>query len=537
LVFVLILVSVANLWAQGVIKDDFKINDDTLDADQQAPDLDVSLLGDFVVAWQDSRDNGPDVFFQRLNASGEAIGANCLVNNQLSGDQRYPSIAFGPSGNFVVAWQDTREGNRNIYAQMFNASGDTAGSNFKVNNDLGTKPQVEPEVDFSAGIVLVWEDERSDAGDIFAQLLDSSCVPQDTNFKVNDDTNGFSQMRSDIASNAEGYFVVVWQDKRQGNYDIYAQRYDPFGTCQGSNFKVNDDPTSSLQNFPKVASDSSGSFVVVWQDQRNGDEDVYAQIFDRQGGKIGANFRVNDDPGDAYQGHPDVAMDQRGDFVVVWVDKRNGDKDIFAQRYDSNLEPGGQNFRVNSDTGSADQSEPAVATDGHSIYFAWTDARNGNSDIFAKIVDWEWTAVTEIRTEENLSSFALWQNFPNPFNSSTTIAFTVHGERKTANSHIPATQKPVNGSQFTVNSPVPTTPKPVDGYWLLVDRPIHTTLRIYNIKGQLVKTLVDADLGLGAYQVIWDGRDRKGTEVATGIYFCRLRIEEYVETKKMLLLK
>jgi len=132
---------------------------------------------------------------------------------------------------------------------------------------------------------------------------------------------------------------------------------------------------------------------------------------------------------------------------------------------------------------------------------------------------------------------ALLQNYPNPFNSSTTIRFRFHRKQKAANSPIPATQKPVNGSQFTVNSPVPTTPKPVDGYWLLVDRPIHTTLRIYNIKGQLVKTLVDADLGLGAYQVIWDGRDRKGTEVATGIYFCRLRIEEYVETKKMLLLK
>ena len=538
-IFILILAfwTVAELSAQGIIKGDFKINDDTFEADQEAPDLDVGPLGEFVIVWQDSRNNGPDVFLQRLNASGEVIGANRLVNNQLGGAQRCPSIAFGSPGSFIVAWQDTREGNRDIYAQMFNGSGDTLGSNFKVNDDLATKPQIEPEVDFSTGIVVVWEDERSDAGDIFAQRLHSSCIPQGTNFKVNDDTIGFSQMRSDIASNAEECLVVAWQDKREGNYDIYAQRYDSSGTGQGSNFKVNDDAGSYLQNFPKVASDSSGNFVVVWQDQRNGDEDIYAQVFDRQGGKIGANFRVNDDPGDAYQGHPDVAMDQRGDLVVVWVDKRNGDKDIFAQRYASDLEPVGENFRVNSDTGSAEQSEPVVATDGHRIYFAWIDSRNGNPDIFAKIVDWEWTAVTEIGTEEDLWSFALWQNFPNPFNSTTTISFRVHGERKTVNRPAPTTQRPVNGSRLSGNGPIHTTLKTVSGSRVTVDRPVDTTLRIYNVKGQLVRTLVDGILEPGAYQVIWDGRDDRGTEVATGIYLYTLRIEEQAQVRKMLLLK
>jgi hypothetical protein len=520
MILTLILASslLTNSFAQGMIKDDFKVNDDTLGLDQDMPAIDVYPGENFAIVWQDQRNDGFDVYAQRLNPSGDMLGVNIMVNNQLTGDQKYPSLAFGPSGNFIVVWQDTRDGNRDVYAQKFNFLGDNQGSNFKVNDDLGTKPQIEPQVDFSTKIVVVWEDERSDERDILAQLLDTDCQFINTNFKINDDLTTSIQQRADVTSDDNGNFVVVWQDKREGNYDIYAQRFDSSGNFLDSNFKINDDTGTSLQNFPKVTSDSLGTFVVVWQDKRNGDEDVYAQIYDGEGEKIGENFRVNDDSGDAYQGRPSIAMDQMGNFVVAWVDKRNQDKDIYAQRYDFNFEPVSGNFRVNSDTGSAEQAEPSVGTQGERIYFTWVDKRNGDSDIFAKVVDWNWTEVREIEVDNRLSSSVLLQNYPNPFNSTTTIRFTVHGKRRTADGSIP-NQKPVNGD------------------WFVVDRPIPTTLNIYNIKGQMVRKLVDEDLEAGGYVVIWDGRDDQGNEVATGIYFYRLKISAYLETKKMLLLK
>jgi len=97
--------------------------------------------------------------------------------------------------------------------------------------------------------------------------------------------------------------------------------------------------------------------------------------------------------------------------------------------------------------------------------------------------------------------FSLSQNYPNPFNPTTTISFAVHG------------------SQFTVHGP------------------LRTTLQVYNILGQGVKTLVDEELEPGSYQVAWDGKDDRGKEVSSGIYFYRLAVGEYVATKKMLLLK
>jgi flagellar hook assembly protein FlgD len=52
-----------------------------------------------------------------------------------------------------------------------------------------------------------------------------------------------------------------------------------------------------------------------------------------------------------------------------------------------------------------------------------------------------------------------------------------------------------------------------------------------------VRTLVDEPKRAGSYEVIWDGKDDKGKEMASGIYFYQLKAGDYAETKKMLLLK
>ena len=90
--------------------------------------------------------------------------------------------------------------------------------------------------------------------------------------------------------------------------------------------------------------------------------------------------------------------------------------------------------------------------------------------------------------------FALSQNYPNPFNPSTTIDFSVEE-----------------------NGPV--------------------SLRIYNISGSLVTTLIDQVMVPGAHSTEWNGRDSHGISVASGIYFYRLTAGNRTLTKKMVLLQ
>lgn len=95
-------------------------------------------------------------------------------------------------------------------------------------------------------------------------------------------------------------------------------------------------------------------------------------------------------------------------------------------------------------------------------------------------------------------SFHLFQNCPNPFNSITSIRYTV------SSGH---------------------------------DRGIHTTLKVYNILGKEVRELVNTSRSRGSYTVSWDGKNNSGKGVASGIYFCMLRAGENREVKRMLLIK
>lgn len=90
--------------------------------------------------------------------------------------------------------------------------------------------------------------------------------------------------------------------------------------------------------------------------------------------------------------------------------------------------------------------------------------------------------------------FALSLNYPNPFNSSTEINFSLA-------------------------------------------RAGDVRLTVYNLLGQEVKTLIDGRITAGEHRVTWDGSDNQGTPCATGVYLYRLQIEDKSESRKMLLLK
>ncbi len=91
-------------------------------------------------------------------------------------------------------------------------------------------------------------------------------------------------------------------------------------------------------------------------------------------------------------------------------------------------------------------------------------------------------------------TFALDQNFPNPFNPTTTIRFAL-------------------------------------------PEPGLVTVEIYNIMGQKVKTLISDNMEAGYHQVVWDATNDYGSPVASGIYIYRMTSGAFTEVKKMTLLK
>ncbi len=369
----------------------FRVDDDTGSSDQRWPSVAMDGSGSFVICWYDRRNDDYDIYAQVYDASGTPQGSNFMVNDDTgSSSQWYPSVAMDGSSSFVICWQDKRNGNRDIYTQRYDAGGTPQGSNFMVNDDTGSSSQWYPSVamDGSGSFVICWEDVRYGNNDIYAQMYDASGTPQVSNFRVNDDTWMYRGYPS-IAIDSSGNFLICWQDLRNSwdypDPDIYAQMYDAGGTPQGSNFRVNDDGGECRQKYPSVAMDGSGSFVICWYDRRSNEKDIYAQMYNASGTPQGSNFRVNDDVVSRDQWYPSVAMDGSGSFVICWEDKRNDNWDIYAQRYDTNGAPLDSNFRVNDDTGVSEQGYPSIAMDGSgSSLICWEDERNGDNDIYAQ---------------------------------------------------------------------------------------------------------------------------------------------------------
>jgi hypothetical protein len=370
----------------------FKANDDAGTAGQFYPDIAVCGLGDFIITWYDQRNGNYDIYAQRYDSSGTPLGSNFKVNDDtVSASQAVPAVALDGEGNFVIVWQDYRNGHWDIYAQRYNCSVTPLGANFKANDDGGTAVQGAPDiaVDGSGNFIITWHDDRDGSFDVYAQRYNSAGTPLSSNFKVNDDAGTADQGDPAIFVDGSGNFILTWHDGRDGNDDIYVQRYDPSGTPVDANFKVNDDPGTATQDHPAIAADGPGNFIITWHDERNENEDIYAQRYDSSATPLGANFKVNDDPGATYQRNPAIALDGSGNSVITWQDWRGGYWDIYSQRYDSSGTPLGFNFRVNDDIGYALQQYPDVAIDGYgNLVITWKDCRFSDyGDIFAQRVN------------------------------------------------------------------------------------------------------------------------------------------------------
>jgi hypothetical protein len=190
-------------------------------------------------------------------------------------------------------------------------------------------------------------------------------VPAGGEFQINTYTTDV-QRRVAMAMAARGNFVVVWRSSVQdgSGFAVYGQRFDAAGPALGGEFRVNT-YTTATQNRPAVAVDPRGNFVVVWQSEtQDGDSyGVYGQRYDTAGVPLGGEFQVNTYTTDR-QRRPRVAMDAVGNFVVVWPSYGpDGASDgIFGQRYDAAGTRVGGEFQVNTYT-TGSQYRPHVAMD------------------------------------------------------------------------------------------------------------------------------------------------------------------------------
>ncbi len=283
--------------------------------------------------------------------------------------------------------------------------------------------QYEPAVAFDGtNFLVVWRDYRSEDYDIYgARVSQAGTVLDPAGIALS--TAAGSQEAPCVAFDGTD-FLVVWQDRRRGNFDIYGARLSQAGTVldpAGIAISTADD----YQWYPAVAFDGA-SFLVVWQDYRNGsDPDIYGARVSREGAVLDpSGIAASTAAGD--QGAPGVAFDGT-DYLVVWQDSRDSLCDIYAARVSQAgavLDPSG----IAVSTAAGDQGAPAVAFDGTDYLVVWQDSRDSLCDIYAArvsqagaVLDPSGIAVSTAAGDQGIprvafdgtNFFVVWQDYRN----------------------------------------------------------------------------------------------------------------------------
>jgi FlgD Ig-like domain len=336
----------------------FRLNDDPGTADQRRPAVAAVGADRYLVLWGDQRGGQSDIFGEWRTGTGAPIDGNVTISSDPVPGGSYqgePALAANAAGRTLVVWLDGREG------------GSTFGVTF----------------------------------DVYGQWLDSAGIPIGGNFKINDTVGPQKNASPTVAADSSQGFVVGWLDRRVSASDpgdVYAQRFGPDGTRIGDNVRVNDDPLGREQRLPRVLG-GPGAALVVWEDVRELvtlDVNVEAARVPYDGSPPGANFRVNSST-PARQGAPGGAFDGRDSYLIVWEDARNGPTDIYSISIQSDGTRNSEDTELNDDAAPHAQWRPRAGGNAGLYFATWMDDRNGRHDLYG-----QWVYATGLRVGPNI---------------------------------------------------------------------------------------------------------------------------------------
>lgn len=332
------------------------------------------------------------------NVNGNALSLAANV-------QSAPVSAPDGQGGAYVVWLDTRSGNADLYAQHVTANGTLAGGwaadGNAVCNDASTQGPPRITADGLGNAYVAWHDPRSGSFDIYVQKLATGGVAAGwpANGRLVCNAAG-SQINPSLIADANGA-LITWSDVRGASEDVYVQHVlangtvDPAWTANGAILSG----AVQQQAFPQIVSDGAGGGIVVWEDGRNGGAltsqlDIYAGHMKSSGaadstwGNNGALVCLQ--PG-FDQSAPQAVAVPGGGAIFTWLDRRNGNGDIYARRIlGDGTFPAGWPADGNAVVATVgEQIAPVAVPDGAGgVIVAWQDGRDTssfptNTDVFA----------------------------------------------------------------------------------------------------------------------------------------------------------
>jgi hypothetical protein len=323
-----------------------------------------------------------DIWAQRFDQTGHAVGAPIPVDTLASHDSYSPHVAMDAQGRFVVTWGDMHSvGNWSVLMRYYNAAGSPVTGVTSVT--AASSSDWLPDVAASDGsFVISWSHRGSSTDE--GILAERFTVTGPTNaptitpkgiFGVNTDAN--LKDFSSVAMAPDGKFDIAYQRQAgagSSNWDILASQYGSTGSLVRGNIHINLDGDPEAN--PSIAMDDAGNAVVAYQRLVGGDYGIYANRLSA-GGVVGGMITVHDDSG-INETDPSVALAPTGGQFVVAYDNSNGTFGVTEM--DSNNAP-------LATLGPVVGFSPAISIDGFDRYlvtYTRAVAPTGRWEVFSR---------------------------------------------------------------------------------------------------------------------------------------------------------
>ena len=360
---------------------------------------DIGNNGDVIFAWSDTRDGGRDIYAKKIDSQGNELwNSDGQIVVKAPGRQEDPQLVNDGNGGAYIIWKDYRDepDDGDFYAQHILADGSLAWNELGVSLTSVSGKQTSPNlcVDGQGGAFAIWKDESgSGVPPVYGTHLgpnENDIINPGVGVELISSDLNFGGVSLEVA--APGSAILVWSFTNNNNeHDLYAQRLDTdcnllWPTLNNPSYDgILLSEESGNQSYPRVTYYNETVSVIVWEDDRAGDDDIYAQFINMDGSLVFNEDLIVCSALDR-QYKPRVKADANGAFVV-WSDRRDSDfiddnNHIYMQKI--NPEEGlewSEEIEIGVDSQSVsfgvDHKAARLSTDGNGgAYIAWESNLN-----------------------------------------------------------------------------------------------------------------------------------------------------------------
>lgn len=293
---------------------------------QDAPLLISSDVNDdrrYLLVWADRSEGHWAVYGQFVRADGSLQGERFRIDDQADSNQRSPAVAYDPvEKRYMVAWEDDRHGGTAIYGRVINTDGSFFSDALRFSAEHATADQLAPAAAANTRpdrhrFLVTWTDTYTDTvGDVWGRLfLSDRSLGEPIEIAA---VEGQAERAAAVGFDpVGGRWLVLWEEAGSG-LDI-AGRWVSLDGRQLDEGKMPVCAAPGDQRAPALAYNADkGQFLVVWEDRRAEDGDVYGQRLDGAG-TLGGNAVIYNGAGE--QRYPAVAYNaDTNSFLASWLE-------------------------------------------------------------------------------------------------------------------------------------------------------------------------------------------------------------------------